>query len=606
MPEKKKFFADPANFFLVIALILGIFYCVAIPYGAGFDEERHMVRVYYMAQGHVLPNFPGQVINEDIADLSYQRRLVQTPAFDMFSRDLFLRRFSTLDQYRYEQRTQSIYSPVIFLPQAVIGRYLWWKFDFPILPTILLQKITGMLIYIAGAYVMIRVMPYGKWILAALALMPSAMYQAATVNADGFTTAVSFAFIGYVLHVHAKETSGVTARSVWILFFLSLLLGAAKPGAVVLLPLLLILYRNLLPSKKWMGLLILGVLLAIVINLGWWSIAVQNSPFSEGGENRISNKLIGWLAEPSSLLIPLMKSVIVTFPDLVKGWIAIYGYGAGTVPPFTFFFSFIFLIFAFLAEPQTNHMPWGQRLFLFFMFVLGCFAIYSLVFIAVFDGVDLTGLTKHGRYNIPFVPLFFLAFTGLFVLPEKWRAWTMRVAIPFLLLAHVWFSAGIYATYYTYCGNAVLTGESCTLPVYKNLEKDSGQVVGLNSNESLQQAFTNQCGDLESVDVFVDSKSESGTGQLLFSLLDADGTTLASQQFMARDVTDGNYLNLPVKLPTGYGNKDFVIKLDVADTNSPEKFRFSVTPRDYYPGELTTSDGHKSGDLVIHYTCTTP
>jgi len=255
--ETRRKAIDPANFFLIASLIVGLFYCMAIPYGAGFDEERHLVRIYYMSQGHLMPDFPKKIIHQAVFDLSYQRRLVKTPAFDMFTRETLSRRFSDEgEKLRYGQRTQSIYSPVIFLPQALIGRLLWWKFDFPILPVILLQRIAGLLIYVAGAYFAIRVIPFGKWILAALALLPAAMYQAATLNADGFTYGVSFAFIGWVLFVYVKERSGVQRRSVGVLIALSILLGLSKPVAIILLPLLFILFRHPFPSKKWIVLLI--------------------------------------------------------------------------------------------------------------------------------------------------------------------------------------------------------------------------------------------------------------------------------------------------------------------------------------------------------------
>ena len=55
--ESKKRSLNPATFFLMTGLLLGILYSVIVPYGAGFDEERHMVRVYRMSYYLFLPNF---------------------------------------------------------------------------------------------------------------------------------------------------------------------------------------------------------------------------------------------------------------------------------------------------------------------------------------------------------------------------------------------------------------------------------------------------------------------------------------------------------------------------------------------------------------------
>jgi hypothetical protein len=39
----KKIKINPVTLFLIIGLIVGILYCIFIPYGAGFDEEQHVV-----------------------------------------------------------------------------------------------------------------------------------------------------------------------------------------------------------------------------------------------------------------------------------------------------------------------------------------------------------------------------------------------------------------------------------------------------------------------------------------------------------------------------------------------------------------------------------
>ncbi|HAV78482.1 MAG TPA: hypothetical protein DCX53_14130, partial [Anaerolineae bacterium] len=468
MLERKKSTFDPANFFLVAGLLVGILYCIIVPYGAGFDEERHMVRIYYMSQLEFMPNFPDPKIHQDVSDLSYQRRLVQSPAFDLFERDTFLRRFSTFDKYRYGQKTQSIYSPVIFFPQAMIGRLLWWKYDFPILPTIMFQKFAGLLIYMAGAYVMIRAAPYGKWILAALALMPSAMYQATTLNADGFTAAVSFAFIGWVVMMYSNESSGLRPRSIWVSSGLLILLGLAKPGAVILSPLLLILIKHPMPSKKWMFVLGGGALLAVALNAGWWVVASQGSVFSGEGSQSISQQSSVILSDPLSFIKPLLQGMVLTLRDQIQGWMAAYGYWAGTVPGQVYVFSSLFLIAAFLAEPQVVRMPVKTRMFLIGMFLFCCAAIYTIAFAPNYVTGGVLALAKHGRYYIPFAPLLFLGFAGLFTLRENLQQLMKRIAIVSFVLVTVYYSLGIYTTYYTYCGFESFTGGKCVLPIYKN------------------------------------------------------------------------------------------------------------------------------------------
>ena len=75
--SKGKTFYTPANLLLVFGLLFGIAFCIFIPYGAGFDEEQHLVRIFDIADFHFLPNRSaanGTASYSDFYSLSYQRR----------------------------------------------------------------------------------------------------------------------------------------------------------------------------------------------------------------------------------------------------------------------------------------------------------------------------------------------------------------------------------------------------------------------------------------------------------------------------------------------------------------------------------------------------
>jgi uncharacterized membrane protein len=604
--EQKRRLIDPAIFFLVASLFIGILYCIVIPYGAGFDEERHLVRIYYMSQFQFLPNFPDPKIHQDVFDLSYQRRLVQSPAFDMFSSENFGRRFSTFNKLRYGQRTQSIYSPIIFLPQAIIGRRLWWKYDFPILPTIILQRIAGLLIYIAGCYAAIRLVPYGKWIFTALALLPAALYQAATLNADGFTAAVSFAFIGWVLAVYMNESSGIQPRSIWVLVALSLLLGFAKPGAIILLPLLLLLIRHPFPSKIWALLLGTGVLLAIVVNVGWWRLAAPGTAFSGGGVQSISQQSSVILSEPLGFVRLVLQGMFLTFPDQVQGLIAAYGYGAGRVPGFVYFFSALCLLAAFLAETNIVPISAKTRIFLVGFFLFCSAAIYTVAFVPNYVTGGILALAKHGRYYIPFTPLLFLGMSGLVVLHENMQRRLQSLAIGSFVLSIGFFSFGIYTTYYTYCGYDAYIGKTCTLPIYKNLEKEDAYEAVIAEGTSVSQTFTSLCSDLELVQIYVKSIPLDSAGSLRVSLLDENQQIIASRDFPSNEIIMDDYLSFPVSPPSGERNTNYEILLESVNLSPGEEIRVLLTRTDYYPGQLSVNGPTPRSDLLIHYTCAGP
>ncbi len=607
MPVRRNFIFDPAIIFLILGLFIGSVYCIVIPYGAGFDEEGHMVRIYQMSEAKLLPILPHPVIFSEIFDLSYQRRPIQTPAFDMFSPESFWRKFSRLEEnYRYGYKTRSIYSPVIFLPQALVTRLLWQYLDFAILPTIILARLAGLLVYIAGCYMAIRALPFGKWTMLALALAPMAMFQAATLNADGFTNAVSFAFIAWVYHVYLDEKKGIRPRSIWILIGLSLLVGSAKPGAIIILPLLLILTKDMFPSKKWMALLALGALLAILWNIGWIAFAIPNSTFSADGSQSLPRQLGFVLADPGAFISTFLRGIVSSIVSYIQDWIAAYGYWAGTIPGPVYFFYALLLLAALLAEPHAMGLPTKIRIFTSLLGLLCSAITVGMFFVVTYTPGGAIALGKHGRYFIPFAPLFFLSLSGLVSIREKWRKIAQFIALGSLLIVAGYYSFGMYTTYYTYCGYEAYAGGPCTLPVYKNLEKEAAQEIVLGDGTLVSQTFTSYCNGLEAVQVFVKSVPENRVATLEFSLLDGDQHGLSRQQISFAEIQPDNYLNFDVGPSTGLQGTDYEIRLASSAYAPSEGISLSTTASDYYAGQLVVDGQAIGSDLLIHYVCAHP
>lgn len=606
MLKEKQYSGLPAKFFLITGLLIGVLYAVFVPYGSGFDEERHLARIYYMSLGEFMPNFSQPRIQEEVFDLSYQRRYVQSPAFDMYSAESLSRKFSRLEEdIRYGYRTPSMYSPVIFFPQAMIGRALWWKFNFPILPTIMLERIAGVLLYVLSAYAAIRILPFGKWVFAALALAPAALYQAATLNADGFTTAASFLFIAFTLSVYVNEADGVKKRSVWILFLLMLWLGVAKPGAIILLPLLLVLVKHPFHARKWVFLLLAGVVAAVVLNIGWWLFVTDGAAFSGNGAQSVSSERGLFSPETFKFIGIIFKSLALTFSSQIQGWIANYGFGAGKVPPLVYLFWLLFVLLAWGLERAKVDLPVWIRVFLVGVFFISSLGIYTAAFLPNYATGGITSLAKHGRYYISLAPMFFLGLSGIFVFRQSIQKLLTNSAIAFFFLAHIYYSIGIYTTYYTYCNYDAYAGNKCTLPIYKNIEKEDASSINLRDGVNVSQTFTKFCGNLESVEVFIKSTSDVDDGKLSFTLLDENQKELSQYDVRIQDIVENTYLQLPVSVPYDEGHNEYEIQISSFGVLG-DGIELALAPADFYPGYFSVNGESMSQDLLIHYVCTTP
>ncbi len=622
---------SPGKLLLILGLVVGLLYCVFIPFGAGFDEETHALRIYDLSGLHLLPNRgpDGKTLGfSEFFTLSYQRRFFESPAFDQFGRENFLKT-PNYDSMSITE-TRSIYSPVIFLPQAVLAGVFWRFLELPVIPVAIVLRLAGLALYLAAAYVTLRLLPLGKWVFLVLALSPMALFQAATLNADGFTNAVSFLFIGLTLNLYAEspppgplpeaeggngsltqkeqpeERAGARVIKLYALAIVIVLLGLAKPGYIALLPLALILPWRRLRSKPARALLVAAATLAVIVTAGWMLLSVPDSHFASGGSQSLSRQAALVLADPGGFALAYITGAFRSILPYFRDWTAAYGYWVGTVPQPVYWFFPLALVTALLAEPRNNRFPWKTRLALLAVFALSAGAVLMMFFLVHYEPGTNSDLGQQGRYFIPVAPLFFIPLAGLVSLREWNRRAAGYLASGALVVTLAFYSLGLYAAYYTECGYAQFAGQKCVLPVYKNIEKVNAPLVMLNQdNPTANQQFSNTCGErLQAVQVLVNAVSAQG-GTLRYSLLDSQGQVAASQTIPLSEIVIQKPLILKVDGAAAQSGP-YEIRLDASGLAQGESVGLALRPGDHYPGALTVAGEPLDGDLIFQYVCRNP
>src|SRR5215208_6980718 len=213
-----------------------------IPPGAGYDEEAHLVRVWELSAFSLIP---GQLSAQELRypamfrDLAYR----QQANSGLIDSDFWVKYARTpLDEHgfvRRELKTKSVYSPALLLPQAIAMR-LGRSANLPALLVFYAGRFASLLSYLFLVWMALRWMPFGKWILAVLALTPMALFQAVTVTPDAISNGIGFLFIAGVLQLsQVKEFGWRECIRLLLLIFL-LLLAKVNLTALILLPFLLI------------------------------------------------------------------------------------------------------------------------------------------------------------------------------------------------------------------------------------------------------------------------------------------------------------------------------------------------------------------------------
>ncbi len=577
--------------------IFGLLFAIFTPYGAGFDEETHLVRVYDLARGYLLPNQSGPSNTytwDAFYRLSYQRRYMRTPAWDLFQPPLSEARGDRINLI--DALTRSIYNPLSLTPQALMAGVVWRIFDLPVISGAIMIRIAGLAMYLIITFLAMSLMPSGKWILLVCALAPGVMYQAATVNTDGFSNAISFLFLALFLASHLAENSRRRAMIGW-LGAVILLVGCSKPGAVFILALLLFLPPDL--ARKQRVFLWLMALVSVTIHIAWLVAAADGSHLGAGGGQSMSAQAAQLLADPTGAMAVFLSRLPAAIPVWLRDWAAAYGHWDGNVPPWTWWLFAAALISALLIEPKPAWFSPRIRIGLLISFLLGAGFSMGAYFAGNYDPAGSVDLGRQGRYLGPWLPLLFIALSG-------WRPphaslarrlqWVSGIGVAGSL---IWFGLGGYAAYYTWCGEALWSANSCSQPVYKNLDRDNLPLRELSAGQGLTQDFLARCPSVSGVQILVQQTERPAVLDLRIQG-EGDVPADAVQVAIPAGGKRGYY---GYELAAPVHALDQLLTLTVRVVDGTGNFPWQEGDSYYPDGGATVLGKELPGDFIFHYLC---
>lgn len=418
----------PQKFFLPLFFVAGLVFVFAVPPFQNPDEPMHFYRGYQVAKGQVFSTSNGAELYGGDIPLSMRELVVKSEIGHNYDYDYrFFLDYGELLRYGYGGEkvfegfpNTAIYSPLAYIPSA-LAHGVVGLFNGPLLVALYLGRLLSMLMVLLAFMLALQVIPFGKWIVFAVGLIPMTVASASGINADGMTLSMSLLFIAITFFITFRKK----AVSKWwfgLLFGLMASLALVKQAHIALLPLaLLIPILNSRYRKKEVYISMAGAfIIALAVFMVWFKATDQIViNFVPSIQPDLQKAFI--FQAPTGFIKALLSTYLTNYGNgTFIGLFGNFGWLTATLPTLFIVISTLVLYFAVQArekdEQRLTSLPVKQVRF----FRVWCVAVFMAVLLMIsaalyvywtpYKEKFIMGI--QGRYFLPILPLLLIPFIG--------------------------------------------------------------------------------------------------------------------------------------------------------------------------------------------------
>jgi uncharacterized membrane protein len=595
------------TFFLLMLLFFGLPMIFLIPPGAGYDEEDHLVRVWELSAFSFLP---GQLSAQELRypatfrDLAYR----QQANSGLIDSDFWVTYAHTpLDAHgfvRRELKTKSVYSPALLLPQAIAMR-LGRSANLPALPAFYAGRLASLLSYLILICLALRGMPFGKWILAVLALTPMALFQAATITPDAISNGIGFLFIAGVLKLSQVQEIDWRESGRLVLLIFLLFLAKVNLTALILLPFLLIPPTRFPQKRIYVSLLGTTAILFLIEVAGWNLIATKFSDALLANNADAGAQLRYLLDHPLIFPAILLKDPFINGWAYLQGWINGYGYFFWTPPQIVSVLFLLSLATVLLIDSTREQLTRKDRIVFLLVFLAGYLATAVPLYLT-FTTVGLNELLGvQGRYFVPLALLPVLVL-GSILVPKQFVI-SSRWVIGFLTVTLAMNIGGIILAFYVPCGTTFYQSGLCYQPLYKDLSNEARLSPPITEEVSITQGINVACNGFGEVRVLLNPSTSGDQGKTRFILQEkASDRVLVDTAIVNSQASADDWYALKFQPDWQSAGKTYLLKLLGPNAPNGQGLKLLYTPQSEFDlGDLYENEQLQKEDLVLQYGCVT-
>lgn len=265
----KKYKKTIEKLFLTYIIPIGIMFMIILPMNWVPDEEGHMFKTYDISMGNFITPFGEN--NE--GDIYVPREMLElSEEYSKFNYSKLHQHMQKEADYNDLVPVQTIaktYFPINYLSGAITF-FACRLLNINILLACYLVRLVNFILFIIIGYYCIKIIPFGKLLLAIYMILPMIVHQSASLSADVFINAISLLFIAYNLKLLYQEKDiSVKQKITYYLIALSISICKYVYFPIVFMSLLLIKNKNI-SKKNRNEVIIVSILASIFVALVWF------------------------------------------------------------------------------------------------------------------------------------------------------------------------------------------------------------------------------------------------------------------------------------------------------------------------------------------------
>lgn len=267
-----------------------------------------------------------------------------------------------------------------------------------------------MLLFLAGGYFAIKIVPKFKKIFLIVMLLPLTLHQAGAINQDSLTNTLFFLIAAVLIKMYFSKKNSISNKNLIFLFFISMFLGFCKTGYFPILFLILFIPNSKFKTKRQM-LISKGMILLPCLLLSF------SKYFQVGSVTLAANVNYYKFSDLITHPFMIIKVAINTFfsrgsLDLLTGLVDGFGWSTRWHNPLIAFIctSLYLLLILTSCEEKKHDYKFKILSFIISMMIFGLIYVSLLFGWTNFGSEFIDGL--QCRYFIPVVLMLYISLSN--------------------------------------------------------------------------------------------------------------------------------------------------------------------------------------------------